>query len=312
MANFTQWRNFVRRGVVKRHAWVCGTEFVLVEEVVAWFRQRHDPLHTEVVTGGADSEAEIWAALNQYPMPGCQRLVVVRDAQEIKDWDPLFAWAEDSKSMPDSSVVFVSRDADFPIRDGPGRKLEPYADVIKVKGWVVRCTNPNDRDLLAWLREYCEFTDTVGEYLLARVQRDLSRARNVCLSARALRLELTEELVTALTPQPTDDFVMSLLKLDKPAAFRSAAEIPATTVPRVLGLVDRHLELVQELNGYLRRRMTMGEIAKAGIPSFRAAPLADCAKHYDATRVTKCRQVLLAVDSTTDLTGVLEAVVALW
>lgn len=303
---------FVGREEYKRHVWVCGSETTLVEEVVQWFKDRHDQLNTDILVAGSDSEQEIWAALNQYPMPGSKRLVVVREVQEIKDWSPLYPLLAESRRMPDSTMVFVSSESDFPIVDGPGRKLQPHADAVKVKGWVVRCTNPNDRDLIAWLRNYCPMSEEAGQHLLVRVSRDLSRAKNVCLSVRALGTELTPALVDLLTPQPTDDFVASVMNLDKPAAFAAAAVIPPTTVPKVLGLLDRQLELAQELNGMMRKRMTLPEIVKAGIPSFRAAPLMAAAKHYDAAKVGKCRQILLAVDDTTEHTGVLESVVALW
>lgn len=109
MATFTQWAR--QAAEVKRVTWVCGSERILVEEVVDSVRANLHASDMDYVSlvAGSSPDREIWAALNQYPFdPKANRLVLVRDVERVKRWAPFLDWMANSRLLPTNYALFVS------------------------------------------------------------------------------------------------------------------------------------------------------------------------------------------------------------
>lgn len=64
----------------------------------------HEKAFNQTIAYGKDTNAvNLLDALRRYPMGAERQLVILKEAQELKDWDPLLAYAEN----PMSSTVFV-------------------------------------------------------------------------------------------------------------------------------------------------------------------------------------------------------------
>lgn len=142
--------------MVKRATWVCGAERVLVEEVVDFIRTALQPSDLDVVlmVAGKAKDREIYASLNQYPAEG-KRLLVVRDAEKIKRWEPFADWQQESRLMPSSYVVFVSGESDFDT-ERPVHRL-----IVDKNGSMIRCAPPPDEVAVQWIQKRHEMHSEV-------------------------------------------------------------------------------------------------------------------------------------------------------
>lgn len=323
---------------------------MLREEVTTYIRTRLAISDLDCVSlfAGAVSDRDIWAAVNQYPMDSAQRrLVVIRDAQRVKKWEPLANWLANSRLMPTVYLLFVSTDGDFyqtgkddkPLRDDERhRVLLPQCQWIQSKtvGELVRCarpasevpkdqkgkpTRPGPSDLVAWVQRQAILDDRTAEYLLRRVGGDLGKARNVCLKATVFgNQKIPEAVVEVLCAESAGQgFIDALLALDKRRACVELESLPPEDWSKTLGLLDYHLDQLAKLNLSLRERKALWEACKQhGFERFQVEAMWPHAKHYDQARRQRCRAVLTAVDgavrsgSQSPQAGALEALVALW
>ena len=322
-----------RADAVRRVTWVCGSEQVLVEEVIDHVRSKVGASDFDYVSlvAGATADRDIWAAANQYPVdPKANRLVLVRDVHKIQRWEPLEAWLANSKALPTIHLLLVSGDADFTYQDdalcppcywirhhsaGDLVRCAPLADRVPL-GKDRRPTRPGPPDLVKWLQGHAPMEDSTAEYLLGRVGGSLSRARNVAWKARLFPGTLTEQAIDVLcSEEPAEDFVGRLIALDKRAASQAAEFVPPREYSRVIGELEYRLNVVGQVYDLIRQRKTMRDAASIGLPVYVAKQVWGSAKHYDESRQLQCRKLLSVVDEYVQAgpqTGQLEGLVALW
>ena len=333
----TYWR--YRKGrwnATRRVTWVCGEERVLVEEVVDHVRDfvAADAVDYVSLVAGVAGDRDIWAAANQYPVdPSARRLVLVRSAQWVKRWAPLQAWLADVRSMPQTYLLFVSDDEDFPHKEVDGKQeLSPPCSWLRdsSSASIVKCgplaatvpmqhgrpTRPGPSDAVAWLQTHATMEDKTAEYLLTRVGGNLAAARNVAKKAALFDGVVSEQIIDVLCREaPAEDFVMRLITLDKQRAIEAGGFVPPNDYLRVIGEVDNRLQIAGQVYDMLRQRKTMRDAASSGLPPFVLRQVWDSARHYDEQKQKKCRQTLAFVDEQVragNRTGALAALVAMW
>jgi DNA polymerase III delta subunit len=324
VASYTHWVEHYSSAPPKKVTWVCGEERVLVEEVVDHTRAAlgvSDMDYVSIVAGSAPDK-EIWAAANQYPFtPDQNRLVLVRDAERVKRWDPLEAWLANTRQLPTVHLLFVSSEHDFPYQTGKDGKstgdLKRHVGWIKGKGHLVRCSYPNEEDVVAWVKRQVDSPVRVAEHLLRRVGGDLGLARNVCLKAQLFSGELSTPVVDVLCSEsPSSDFVDALVRLQKPKAFRALEVLPQDAWSMTIGQLDYRLEILGKLHSALRKGQTIKDVSISGsVPVFLARELMPVAKIYDRDRRLSCRRVLAVADDALRggaRDGCMESLVALW
>lgn len=320
MANFTQWLAAVDRGELRRITWVCGEQRTLVEEVVETTRARvgASVLNAVSLIGGVDTDADIWAQANQFPLePGAPRFVLVREAQAVRHWLPLRHWLAATRTLPSVYLVFVSAEPEVPSVKADGKKNPaPHIDWMRApKGHVVRCSTPNPDDAVTWLRRHATLTEDAARHLLTRVGGNLRAARTV-----ATKLSLfpgvpagpraIDALVTEL---PGAGFVDALVALDRPGALRGLTGLNDAERLRSLSTLEQRLDLLATLHQHLRAGLTPRDIQ--GVPHFLVRLYWTYAKHYDVHRCAYRRRLLAVLDDAVRngaRTGVFEALVALW
>jgi len=95
----------------------------------------------EQVFSGEDSDArEIAIAASAYPMLGDRRLVVVKDAEKIRDTGPLVSYVADPS--PTTTAVFISPKPDF---------RQKFFQALKEKAFLLECRTPYDDRIGAWI-----------------------------------------------------------------------------------------------------------------------------------------------------------------
>jgi len=322
MATYGQWAR--TSTVVKRVTWVCGAERILVEQVVAATREAIGAADMDltVLTVGPDPEREIWAAADQYPLvPDAPRLVIVRDAQKVKNWDRLKEWLDGARRYPTNHILFVSAETDFPyeMEDGKKAGLAPHAEWVKLRGRLVKCSTPNERDLIAWVVGRAPGLDAnQAMHLMKRVGGSLEVAANVCDKLRILpRIPGTRVIDELCNESPEDSFVDCLLALDKPGALAALEVMSPKDYGRALGLLESRLDTVATLNREASSRPAKAarDYVRSTVPAFVAKKFGTVAVRYDPAKVKRCRQVLAVVDDSHRSgarDGLFEVLVALW
>lgn len=319
MATYTQWRAGADHGEVRRLAWVCGEQTVLVEEVVDTTRQllAVGDLDYTSFTAGSDPETAIWAAVHQYRITNHAGLIVVRQAHLLRRWQTLIDWARNLRAMPGQHLLFVAGEPDFPyVGDAKRGTLKPHVELIKNKGRIVRCAMPAEPDAVAWLRRRAPLlTDVTAAYVLTRTGGDLTAAGNV-----AAKLALFDTATVTLSTvdavvdeQPGRSFVDNLLAGDKRAAVMGIAGLDRTERGRIIGLLDVRIDTLAQLWQSVRAGHSLREVT--GVNPYLARLYLPIAKHYNPQRCAYIRRLLAVVDdahrSGAD-EGVMEALVALF
>lgn len=315
MANYTQWRAHADKGEVRRITFVCGDQLVLVEDVVDTIRTlvAASVLDTATFHAGQTPDAFIWDAAFQYPMVrGASRLIIVRDAQQMTDWQPLHAWMGMTRRLPGVHLVFVSTDADLPRTDG---ELAAHIEAMKApRGHLVRCTAPNETDMVDFVRAQVSMSADTARHLVARTGGDLTAAAWVCRKLALFEHPAGRTAIDALAdPGPADQFADSLLADRKPDALMHIPDLDGHELLRVFGLLDSRLDTLAAL----WRAAVAGQSAReiTAVPAFLVRTYQRLATAYSPDRCARNRTVLALLDDvvrggTHD--GVPEALVALW
>jgi hypothetical protein len=311
MGNYSQWRTSQDKGEVRRVIYLCGSEHLLKQEVVAVTLNKiaPGPLDYVAISAREVHTNDIVAAAMQYPLdPGAPRLVYVRDAEKLRYWGWLGGWFDNARRMAGTHLLFHSNEADPPsTKDG----LAEHIELIRSRrhGQVVRCGPLNPTDAIAWVRRRGKLDAELAIRLLTRVGFDLNAAADACDKLTFLPGPHAWATIAALSANE-DDFIDALLGEDKPTAARAVHDCTAATITQLINRVD----LLADLWKAVRSGAVSARDIKGHPPQLVARYLHLAAK-YHPDRCTHARQVLAVTEDAYRRgarDGVFEALVALW
>lgn len=330
MATFSQWRAAVRQNPEPRRiTWVCGDERVLVEEVVNHIKEQLAPEAWSLVpfTAGEDSERQVWAEADQHPLGPGSRLVIIRNAEQLKRWDRLQEWIRYRALNPHTYLLFVSNEPRLPkIEPTPAQKKEgvkPYLPkhlTLGKHGHVIECrayTTATAKHSVEWVQSMVSMREGVARHLLERANFNLRLVRDICRKLAVFPNEITVSVVNEmLAEQPRDSFADALLALDKKTALLALKSLPPADYGRTIGFLDSRVELAGLVHDMQLERKPMHEIARAaGSQGFLVKDIVPVAKHYSASRRLEIRKILATADEhyqAGERDGIMELVVAFW
>lgn len=318
--NFNQWRNYAAKGEVSKITYCCGDQDALVELVIQDVKNILQVPPTDYVTVDASHSSEVfWEYASQYPLnPDSVRLTVVRNADKIQSWENLTEWLANSRNNPKNFILFVSSQSDAPADYSKGKKIgyQEHIELIRAKGKFIRCSQPNDEDLVKWATSY-GLTDRAATFLIERTSGDtgvmLDVLRKVHIwdgapSPKALSL-LCDELAL-------DSFADYLILRDKPNALLALKSMSIDEQLRAIGWLDHRLDSLLDIGRYVRRRMYDNDIsASTGIKVFLVKRLRPIVKDYDDRKIKYCRQLLAMADGAIRngvKSGPMEVLISLW
>lgn len=326
MSTFSQWWTaYQKSGTVKQFTWVCGTEHVLVEEIVQTIRAELSPApwNFSQWVVGEDSERTIWADMAQYPIDKGRRLVVIRNAESLKSYERLTEFISNRTLNPRTYVVLVSGEDRLNRVEGPDEGKLQYAEHLAVfgsKGSLVECrpfTQDTARHAVAWVVSKTGMRDGVAGHLLERANGDLRLVRDTCEKLTVLDGHVSLANINAmLSERPRDTFANSLMALDRKTALLALARLSPNDYSRTLGLIESRVDLAGMVHDMTLQQKSPSEISRAaGDKRFLVSDLIPVAKHYDARRRLHIRRVLAMADEALRSgarVGVMEACVANW
>lgn len=328
MASFDQWRSREPAERARRLTWLCGSEGILVEEIVSDIASYYSDAEYSSYDLSVQRESFVISGLSQYPLSReGKRLVVVREIECLDRWDSLHRWiVRSGRALPNNIAVFVSSNIDFPAKDSPAH--DSFRS-IQQRGSVIRCTNTSEQALANWVKAKITWRDVscstqTALHLVRRSNRDLAALRSAVVKASilgrgtALTVDVANQL---LRPVPSDAFADNLIATDRPAAYASIEFVPRADYGRTIGLLFSRLELLGRLNRGLQAGKDMRNIVNdssaTGVPvsDFLGRRYFPHAKDYAESRRVRCHRLLTIVDDAYQrgaTEGILESLVALW
>lgn len=324
---FTQWRSgFVKDPTVKQVTWISGPEYVFVEDVVESIKSvlNVQPQNLIPLLGGEDSERHIWQEIEQEPVDGQTRLVLVRNAEKLKRLDRLTEFVTHRAQNPATFLVFVSRDENLPRlppEDKYGKgELMPYLTALSGRGHIIECkpiTTGTAAKAVQWVMDKSGVKRPLATYLLERANGDLRLVRDLCAKLHFFQGEVSITTINAmLSEQPRDDLADALLALDKKTALLALAKLSPSEYSAMLGLLDSRLDFAGMLHDMQVEQRSPAEIARAaGNKNFLVKDVLPLAKHYNAKRRLQIRNILAMADEALRSgirVGPMEAIIAFW
>lgn len=321
----------MKKPEIRPVTWICGTEQILIDDVLATIRKVVAPAPWNYVplSVGEDSERDVWAEVFAYPQgPHQSRLVVVRGAERLVEPERMLAFLKRADAHSSTYLVLVSGDPSVPHQPpteeqrhrGLKGDVVGYLGALSGKGHIVECrpfTQDTVKVAVAWVVAKTGMRESIAAYLLNRANGNMRLVRDVCMKLSVFKIEITLSAVNELlSEQPRDTLVDALVAMDKKGALAALERLPATEFSRTLGLLDYQLDLAGMVHDMTAAHATSYEIArKAGNKNFLVKDLLTVSRHYDPVRRATIRQTLCAADEALRAgirVGPLEAVIALW
>jgi DNA polymerase III delta subunit len=315
--NFTQWQGYVKKQDVSKITYVCGEQSTLVEIVIDNIKSILDVSVTDFVE--VNYEADVWELASKYSVnPDINRLTVVRNAEKFTDWEGLIEWLANSRNNPKNYLLFVSELSDAPGIFSKGKKVsyEDYIEVIRTKGKLIKCSTPNEDDLLKWVESY-GLTKQSANFLIDRTSGDISSLHEILKkvhiwngspNAQALKLLCDEQV--------TDSFVDYLILRDKSSAYLALQNMSEEEKTKAITQLEYRLDFLLEIGSYVRRRVYDVDIASAtGFKIYLIKKFKGIVKEYTNTKIKYCRQILAMIDQANRdgaKIGTMEALITLW
>lgn len=332
VSSFSQWFvSYQKNPGVKQATWVCGTEPVLIEDVVDTVRSHFPENEWSQVSlvAGETKDRLIWEEIDQYPLDGeAPRLVIVRDAERLKRPEAIIDWLAVRTRNPLTYVLFVSNEPELARleqtpeqrKDRKKADLQPHIQALQKRGSVIECrafTQATAKHAVSWVVSKVEMPRGVAGKLLERANADLRLVRDSLAKLAVFPDEISMQTIESLmSARPRLSFVDALLELDKPEALRALDAMSPSQYSQALGLLDQRLELLGTVRDMLVSHSSVRQISAAlGAQGFLAAELIPRAKSYDRARLRHIRDLLAATDAAL-MAGVrrgpMEALVLYW
>lgn len=305
---------------------------MLVDDTLAYIKSYlgPEPWNYVSLSAGEDSERAIWNAADQFPMGASPRLVVIRNAEQLQQWERFTTWIKERTFHHNVYLVLISNEARVPKTEPTpeerrrGAKPEPLSHIaaIGAKGHVIECrpyTTATSKYSVEWVQDKVRMREGVAKHLLLRSNFDLRLVRDVChkLSVLPKDQEVTLAMVnTMLVERPRDSFADALLALDRKTALLALQDIQHEDYGRTIGFLDSRLDLAGMVHDMMNDHRAPYEIARAaGAQAWLVPDIMKVAKHYSAKRRLNQRKILAIADEAYlggQRDGILEMVVAFW
>jgi DNA polymerase III delta subunit len=289
--------------------YICGEDRALVSEVLQK-ELTHRPLNDldYVTLDGKGPLADITAALEEFSTTG-YRVVVVQNAEHIKDWSKIIEWAAD-KEMKATTLICVGNDIK------PNTKL-PHFRVFFGKGKFVECRPLSEENLVKYVLSKGRFTKEAAVALVKRTNASSARILNELRKFEYFPAPITaEKVVTYVEINESEQLVGALFENNKALAMQRAGLLDEASFRFVLGALEYALSNLVVLSFVKDKTATMADIAdRSGIPVFLLGKYFLWSKGTSNTVLYKRIKLLANADAQYrkgNTVGVLERLVALW
>jgi DNA polymerase III subunit delta len=299
----------VKTGNLKPVYFLMGDESYYIDLITAFLL---DHLMTEaekefdlsVVYGKDVDTPQIIALSRQYPMLAKLRIVLVKEAQDLKDLDKLTFYLE--KPMPTTILIINYKNGSIDKRKKVASELDKVAVVYESKKLY-------DNELPAWIATYVKtrglgIDDRTAELLADFLGSDLGRIvgelDKLSITMPKGETRITPELVErniGISKEYNDFELQSaivgknILKANKIAAYyaKSPKNNPLVKTLAVLSMFFSNLMLYH----YLVDKSSSAAASELGVAPFRVREFAEAARNYNAFKTMNIISLLREYDA---------------
>ena len=308
MATFLQWaKNYPLR---KRLLYICGEDRALVSEVLQKelaYRPLND-LDYVTLDGKRAHLADITAALNQFSKAGF-RVVVLMNADAVKDWDKIIEWASLTE-MKETTFICVGNDIK------PVTKHDRFQPFIK-KGRFIECKPLSEEQWIDYVLSRGRFTKEASNTLIKRTAGSSARILNELRKFEYLPAPITAETVTTYVEvSKSEQLVEALFENNKPLAMQIAGSLDEDTFRFIISSLEYALANMIILSLVRDKGAQLRDIAeRTSIPIFLLGKYFAWSKGVSTTLLYKRMKLLANADAASrrgTYIGVFERMISLW
>jgi DNA polymerase-3 subunit delta len=299
--------DILRKGDVGPLYFFCGKERFLVDRAVDLVRSRVlDPrtkdFNYDLFQGKEATAAKITQAARTLPMMAKRRLVLVRDADEMKadELNGLTAYAQ--KPCPETCLVFVAEKADQRIKffatfkkTGVLAKFEPLYE-NKLPGFVADEARLRGVELENGVSRL--IADEIGADL-AQLADAVERLAIYVGDRKRVSLADVEEVVATTRQRNVFELCNAIGAGQRPRALAVLSSMVANRESgvRVVAMLARHVRQLWTAHTLLARRMSKFELASAlGVPPFFVDDIAAQAQSLNPEALRAMHRALFQAD----------------
>ena len=263
MASYKQWKKGFPSG--KRLLYLCGSDKALVADVLhAEMGYRPiSALDYAELDGATTGVQDIMLVLDQFAKNG-YRVVVIRNADQIKQWGPIIDWTKD-KDMKDTTLICVGNESK------PDRKQDRYrAFLDNPQGNYVECNALSEEQLQELVLSSGRYTPEAANALIYRTGGETSRILNEMRKLAYLPSPILVETVeTYVILHEGEQLVEALFSNHKEVAMQIVAAMDTKSFPKIIGALEYALTNLVLLSLVNDKQMELRDLAeRAGVPLF--------------------------------------------
>ncbi|MFI5128636.1 MAG: DNA polymerase III subunit delta [Chitinophagales bacterium] len=220
----TEWQ----KGVFKPVYWLEGEEEYFIDKIVNYaehhiLTENEASFNLSIFYGRDASWPDVINACRRYPMFAERQVVLLKEAQQMRDFDKLEAYVEN----PLKSTVFV---VSYKNKKVDGRTK--FAKLLKEKGVLVSTKKMYDNQLPEWIKELIESKGLsispkglalLGDHIgndLTRIENEVEKIRVNLGKRKTITEEDIEEFVGVSKEFNVFELQSALAKKDLPKAIR--------------------------------------------------------------------------------------------
>lgn len=308
MATFPQWLE--RYPEHKRLMYICGEDKALVDYVYTAELQSREINELDFVAlSGRDKIAAIMAELDQFAKSANGRIVVIRESDRVKKWEPVITWCN-NVYMRNTTLLCVGDEVK---PDTNQEYLRPFIQ----KGRYVECKPLDEAQLKQFVMARGDITSDGARVLIELLAGDVFRILNELrklefLGVGTVTAELVEKVVE---PRAQDVLVDALFTGQRERALQCARQFDVTDYPLLIGTLEYHLGNMIMIAGQGRYLKPQELASRTGIPIFliprygRWARLTNLQVLYRRVKVLANLDKLYRMGNTI---GIVERMILLW
>ena len=287
--------------------WLFGEEVFLVEEALKSLEAKAlgDGLKDFNLTtfyGGDASPTDIQDAVETLPMMAEKRVVVVKEAQALKE-KSLEALQDLVKEPVDSTtLIFVSSKVD--------KRRKFYKDFMK-KGRVVEFRKPYENQIPAWVgyiaKKYeLQMSESVAQWVhqivgtnLLTIDNEMRKLSQYLGDRKNVELEDLKEVLSQSRLDNVFDLAEALGLKDRARALECLANLLDQGQNEVgaLAMLTRHFRILSVLSAGQREGLRGTKLsAKAGVPPFFLKKYEEQTRRWPETKLRETYQAVLETD----------------
>lgn len=282
---------------------LCGEEPFFIRELLAAFRARIDlrDFNDDLLDGDAVEPAQIVRIAETLPVMSAHRLIVVRDAERIKD-DRGVLTTYFKHPCKTTTLVFIS--------PKPDMRKSLFA-ALKGTATTIVCTPLAGSALADWIaregqRRGLRFTADALAFLQGhlghnpfRIQQELDKLALSDSGQEPLSIEIVSRTVAGGRNDSVFDLIDTIAKKEVPEALRRLSGLRVFGEPPllILSLLTRQWRMMAIARGALQDGCTPSDAAgKAGVPPFRIAKFMEQVKRWRLEEIRHAFDLTLSAD----------------